>query len=71
MQRENEMSIADRLMANTRITPVAPQNQVKAIRKLASGDLEVTQNSGNFFTISKDDEMFQAFVVWTAINNGF
>lgn len=65
------MSIADRVMANARITPIQPQNQVKEVRKLASGDLSVTLNSGDSYTVSKDNEMFQAFVIWSVLNCGF
>lgn len=59
------------LTTQARIIPIKPQNQVKAIRKLESGDLEVTQHSGNVFTVAKDDEMFSAFVVWSVLNRGF
>jgi hypothetical protein len=51
----------------TRIIPIESQNKVKAVRKLESGDLSVTLHSGHTFTISKDDELFQAFVVWTVL----
>ena len=59
------------LCADTRIIPIKPQNQVKSVRKLENGDLEVTQQSGNVFTVAKDDETFSAFVVWSVLNRGF
>jgi len=57
--------------AQTRVVPVQKQNQVKTVTKLASGDLAVTLNSGATYTVSKSDELFQAFVVWTVLNHGF
>jgi hypothetical protein len=54
--------------ADTRIIPVERQNKVRTVRKLESGDLFVTLCSGRTCTISKDDELFQAFVVWTVLN---
>jgi hypothetical protein len=62
------MNIADRLYAQARIIPVKRENKVKTVTKLESGDLQVTQHSGHSFTISKDDETFQAFVVYTVLN---
>ena len=62
------MNIADRLYSQARIIPVKRENSVKAVTKLESGDLLVTQHSGSSFTISRGDEMFQAFIVYTVLN---
>lgn len=61
-------NISDRLYAQARIYPVQPPNRVKSIRKLDSGALEVTQHSGQVFTIGPDDEFFQAFLVYMVLN---
>jgi len=50
-----------------RINPIQPQNQVKTVTKLEGGDLRVQLTSGQSYTISKDDEMFQVFVIWTML----
>jgi hypothetical protein len=60
-------TLAEKLMANTRITPIAKGNQVKRVMKLENGDLQVEQHSGNVFVIKQEDEMFQAFVVYTVL----
>jgi hypothetical protein len=52
----------------TRIIPVKRQNKVRTVTKLVSGDLSVTLHSGQSYTISKDDELFQSFVIWTVLN---
>lgn len=54
--------------ADTRIIPVKRANKVRTVQKQEGGDLLVTLCSGQSYTISKDDELFQAFVVWTALN---
>lgn len=54
---------------STRIVPVKPQNKVQTVTKLQSGDLFVTLVCGESYTISKDDELFQAFAVWTVLNS--
>lgn len=55
------------ITANTRIRDIAEQNRVKTVTKLDNGDLRVEQRSGNVFTIAKDDELFQAFLVYTVL----
>jgi len=55
--------------ADTRIIPVKRANKVQTVQKLESGDLQVTLCSGDVYTIAKDDELFQAFVVWTMLNS--
>lgn len=60
--------ITDRLRAHARIYPIKEPNRIKTITKLPNGDLEVTQNSGNVFTIAAEDELLQAFVVFTVLN---
>jgi hypothetical protein len=62
--RANSMRAAD-----TRIIPVKRANKAKTVQKLESGDLRVTLNSGRIFDISKDNAMFQEFVVWTMLNS--
>lgn len=62
------MNIADQLYAQARIVPIKRENRVKTVTKLESGELLVTQHSGNSFTISQDDEMLQAFIVYTVLN---
>jgi len=52
-----------------RIYPVEPPNQIKGIKKLANGDLECIQKSGNVFVVKKDDEVFQMFSIFTILNN--
>jgi carbonic anhydrase len=59
------------ITGNTIIKAIKKENQVNTIMKLENGDLLVTQNSGNQFTIKKEDELFQAFIVFSAIKNGF
>ncbi len=59
------------LAASTRIYPIKSENQVKTVTKLESGDLRVEQNSGNVFVVSKDDETFQAFIVYSVLAGGF
>ena len=61
------MNLADRIMANARITPIQPANRVRTVTKLDNGDLRVCLNSGQTFDIAKDDEMFQAFVVYSVL----
>lgn len=60
-------TFADRMMANTRITPIQAQNRVKTVTKLSNGNLAVELHSGRRYQIDKDDEMFQAFVVYTML----
>jgi hypothetical protein len=52
---------------HTRIVDIQPANRVKSVSKQENGDLLVTQQSGNSFTISKDEEMFQAFIVYSVL----
>ena len=53
--------------AQTRVIDIKPDNRVKAITKLESGDLQVEQHSGNVFTVSKDDPGFQQFIVYSVL----
>lgn len=55
------------ITASTRIIDIKPDNRVKAVTRLESGDLQVEQHSGEAFTVSKDDELFQAFVIYTVL----
>lgn len=52
----------------TSIRDIQPQNRVKSITKLTDGGLRVEQHSGNVFVLSPDDELFQAFVVYSVVN---
>lgn len=52
---------------HTQIKDIQPGNRVKSVTPLANGDLQVEQHSGSKFTISKDDEDFQAFVVYSVL----
>jgi hypothetical protein len=61
--------LSDRLYAQARITPIKAPNRVKSVRKLASGALAVTLYSGKTFAISQGDELFQAFVIYTVLND--
>jgi hypothetical protein len=42
-------------------------NKIKTVTKLENGDLEVTLHSGQTITISKNDELFQVFAVFTIV----
>lgn len=55
------------LTATTRVYPIKPQNRVKTVIKTEDGDLAVVLASGERFTIDKDDDLFQAFVVYTIL----
>jgi hypothetical protein len=63
------MNIADQLYATARIIPIKPANKVKQVKKLESGALAVTLHSGKTYKIDREDEMFQAFVVYTMIGD--
>lgn len=52
---------------STRIIDIRQPNRVKAVTKLANGDLSVEQQSGNKFVVSKDDDLFQAFVIYSVL----
>ena len=51
----------------TRVTYIKPENRVKRVTRLKSGGMEVEQASGNTFTIKKDDEVLQAFVIYSVL----
>ena len=53
--------------ASTRRVPVSEPNKVKTITKLADGGLRIEFNSGAVTTLSKDDELFQAFAVYSVV----
>lgn len=55
------------LTASTRIIDIKQPNRVRTVTKLATGDLSVQQYSGNSFVVSKDDEMFQTFVIYSVL----
>lgn len=59
------------IAAHTRITPIQPANQVKTITKLDNGDLRIEQHSGHAFVVAKEDETFQAFMVYSVLAGGF
>lgn len=64
-------SASEQLLTGTRINPIQPQNQVKTVTKMESGDLHVVLHSGQSYTLDKGDELFQTFVVWAMLNKGF
>jgi len=47
--------------------PIQQENKVKSIEKLPSGALKVTQHSGNTFEVSQEEELFQAFTVYSML----
>lgn len=55
------------ITGNTRIIDIKPQNRVKTVTKQENGDLLVEQHSGATFAVSKDDEQFQAFVIYSVL----
>jgi hypothetical protein len=55
------------LAAHTRIIDIKPHNRVKKVTKQADGGLMVELHSGQTFTLSKDDELFQAFIVYSVL----
>jgi hypothetical protein len=60
-------TITDQLMANARMKPIRHANCVRNVTRTETGVLLVEQNSGQQFTIAADDELFQAFVVYTML----
>lgn len=54
---------------STRIVPVAQPNKVKTITKLANGSLRVEFHSGQVGEYGPQDELFQAFLVYSVIAN--
>jgi hypothetical protein len=65
------MTIADRLYAQARIIPISQPNKVKFITKLDNGAMRVEFYSGKVAELSADDEIVQAFVVYSVLGNGF
>lgn len=65
------MNIADRLHAQARIIPVSQPNKVKNITKLEDGAMRVEFYSGKVSVLSQDDEIVQAFVVYSVLGDGF
>lgn len=61
-------TLTDRMYAQARINPVSPPDRVKTITKLENGGLRVEQLSGAVFEITKEDELFQSFLVWMVLN---
>lgn len=55
------------ITAQTIIHDIKPQNRVKLVTKQANGDLLVLQQSGEQFTVSKDDATFQQFVIYSIL----
>lgn len=60
-------TLAHRLMANSRVIPISEPNKVKAVTKLQDGGLRIEFNSGAMIDLSADDEMIQAFAVYTML----
>lgn len=61
------MNITDSLMANTTTKSIKEPNRVREISKCEDGGLLVTQKSGRTLKISKDDELIQAFIVYSVL----
>jgi len=51
--------------ASTREIDIKQENKINYVRKNEDGSLEITQNSGNIFTVKKEDEDFQAFAIYS------
>ncbi|MBU9378725.1 hypothetical protein [Burkholderia gladioli] len=62
-------TLTDRLYAQARIHPIQQPNRVKSVKKLDSGAFAVTLHSGRTYAIAPEDELFQAFVVYTVLNS--
>lgn len=45
------------------------ENRIKEVQKLINGSLKVTQNSGNTFEITPDNELFQSFIIYTMLKD--
>lgn len=54
--------------ADTRIIPIQHPNQAKRVTKLADGGMRVEFNSGAVTDLSADDELIQAFVIYTMLD---
>jgi hypothetical protein len=67
--KSGHRTFAEMMMSNTRIISVKRENAVKTIKKNSDGSMLVVQNSGEEFTITKDDSALQEFVVWTMIDD--
>lgn len=59
--------LIERLYAQARITPISAPYKVKTVTKLDDGGLNVEFASGETATIAADDELIQAFVVYTLL----
>lgn len=55
------------ITSNTRVIDIKPENRIKTVQKQTNGNLLVEQHSGATFTISKDDELFQVFAVYSVL----
>ena len=55
--------------ASTQVIDIKPANRIKTVKKLENGDLQVTHNSGAVFTVSKDDPIFQAFAIYSILED--
>lgn len=65
--RETMNTLTDRLNAQARINPIREENRVKEVMKRENGNLFVKLHGGRIFEIDKNDELFQAFVVYTVL----
>ena len=61
------MNLAENMMSTARITPISKPNRVSNVMRCNDGGLRVTLHSGRTFKIDKDDEMIQAFIVYTVL----
>lgn len=54
--------------ADTRIIPIQHPNQVQRVTKLPDGGMRVEFNSGAETDLGADDDLIQAFVIYTMLN---
>lgn len=61
------MNILLDLHRHATIKPIKPENRVRTVTKTSEGGLRVELKSGQTFDIGPNDEMFQAFIVYTML----
>lgn len=63
------MTIQQELRHHATIRPVRPENRVVWVQKREDGGLLCRQSSGNEFTIPPEDDVMQAFVIMTMLDD--
>lgn len=61
------MNILTDLHRHATIKPIKPESRVRTVTKTSEGGLRVELNSGQTFDIGPDNELFQAFIVYTVL----